>query len=102
MGPRAGLDRCGKSRPHRNSIPRTSSPQPVAILTKLSDPTKELPVTNKAVWWFTLLFCIWEVFGSTVGSQTDYFSEHLFQFASVTPRTAFIIMPTNILSLLSM
>jgi hypothetical protein len=26
VGPRAGLDRCGKSRPHRNSIPGPSSP----------------------------------------------------------------------------
>ena len=26
VGPRAGLDRCGKSRPHRDSIPRQSSP----------------------------------------------------------------------------
>jgi hypothetical protein len=26
VGPRAGLDRCGKSRPHRNSIPEPSSP----------------------------------------------------------------------------
>jgi len=25
VGPRAGLDRCGKSRPHRVSIPRKSS-----------------------------------------------------------------------------
>ena len=25
-GPRAGLDRCGKSRPHRDSIPGPSSP----------------------------------------------------------------------------
>jgi len=30
VGPRAGLDRCGKSRPHRDSIPGPSSPQPVA------------------------------------------------------------------------
>ena len=28
MGPRAGLDRCGKSRPYRDSIP--GSPSPVA------------------------------------------------------------------------
>ena len=35
MGPRAGLDRCGKSRPHRDSIPGPSSPQPVAIPTTL-------------------------------------------------------------------
>ena len=27
----AGLDRCGKSRPHRDSIPGPSSPKPVAI-----------------------------------------------------------------------
>ena len=26
MGPRAGLDRCGKSRPHQDSIPGPSSP----------------------------------------------------------------------------
>ena len=35
MGPRAGLDRCGKSRPHRDSIPRPSTPYPVAIPTEL-------------------------------------------------------------------
>ena len=38
VGPRAGLDRCGKSRLHRNSIPGQSSPQPVAIPTELLDP----------------------------------------------------------------
>jgi hypothetical protein len=26
VGPRAGLDKCGKSRPHRDSIPRPSIP----------------------------------------------------------------------------
>jgi hypothetical protein len=26
VGPRDGLDGCGKSRPHRDSIPETSSP----------------------------------------------------------------------------
>jgi len=31
LGPRADLDRRGKSRPHRDSIPGPSSPQPVAI-----------------------------------------------------------------------
>ena len=34
-GPRAGLDRCGKSRPHRDSITAPSSPQPFAIPTTL-------------------------------------------------------------------
>ena len=38
MGPRAGLDRCGKSRPQRGSIPGPSSPQPVAIPTELPGP----------------------------------------------------------------
>ena len=35
LGPRDGLDRCGKSRPHRDSIRRPSSPQRVAIPTEL-------------------------------------------------------------------
>ena len=38
VGPRAGLDKCGKSRPHRNSIPGPSSPWPVAIPTTLPGP----------------------------------------------------------------
>ena len=35
VGFRAGLDRCGKSRPHRDSIPAPSGPQTVAIPTTL-------------------------------------------------------------------
>ena len=35
VGPRAGLDRCGKSRPHRDSILGPSISQPVAIPTEL-------------------------------------------------------------------
>jgi hypothetical protein len=38
VGPRAGLDRCGESRPHRHSIPGPSSPYGVAIPTELSGP----------------------------------------------------------------
>jgi hypothetical protein len=38
VGPRANLDVCEKSRPHRDSIPGPSSPQPVAIPTELSRP----------------------------------------------------------------
>jgi len=38
VGPRASLDRCGKSHPHRDSIPGPSSQQPVGILTKLCGP----------------------------------------------------------------
>ena len=36
MGPRAGLEGRGKSRPHRDSIPGPSSPYRVAIPTTLS------------------------------------------------------------------
>jgi hypothetical protein len=39
VGTRAGLDRCGKSRPHRDSILGPSSPQPVAIPTELPGPS---------------------------------------------------------------
>jgi hypothetical protein len=38
VGPRAGLNRCGKSLPHRNSIPGPSCQQPVAIPTELPGP----------------------------------------------------------------
>jgi hypothetical protein len=38
VGPRAGLDRCGKSHPHWDSIPGSSSPYPVVIQTERSDP----------------------------------------------------------------
>jgi len=38
VGPRPGMDRCGKSRPHRDSIPGPSSPLPVAIPTELLGP----------------------------------------------------------------
>ena len=40
VGPRAGLDGGGKSRPHRDSIPGPSSPQGVAIPTELSRPLR--------------------------------------------------------------
>ena len=44
MGPRAGLDRCGKSRPHRDSIPDRPSRSSVAIPTELpgSQPVSKL------------------------------------------------------------
>jgi len=38
VGPRASLDRCGKSRSHWDSILGPSSPQPVAIPTELPGP----------------------------------------------------------------
>ena len=39
VGPRDGLDWCGKSRPHGDSVPGPSSPQVVAIPTTLPGPT---------------------------------------------------------------
>jgi len=38
VGLRADADRCGKSRPHRDSIPGPSSPKPVTIPTELPGP----------------------------------------------------------------
>jgi hypothetical protein len=42
VGPRAGLDVCEKSRPHRDSIPGLSSPYSVAIPTELSWPLRHM------------------------------------------------------------
>jgi hypothetical protein len=43
MGPRAGLDGCGKYRLQRDSIPGPSIPQRVAIPTVLFQPTPDAP-----------------------------------------------------------
>jgi hypothetical protein len=40
VGLKAGLEGCGKYCPHRYSIPGPSSPYQIAILTKLSRPTR--------------------------------------------------------------
>jgi len=45
VGLRTGLDRFGKSRPYRDSIPGPSSPYAVAIPTTLSGPSRENTVT---------------------------------------------------------
>ena len=58
VGPMAGLDRCGKTRPHRDSIPGPFSPYPVAIPTELSRPTKighDKVIIQKAVCFIS--FC---------------------------------------------
>jgi hypothetical protein len=41
VGPGAGLAECGKTRPHRDSIPGPSSPWQVAIPTELSRPSHQ-------------------------------------------------------------
>jgi hypothetical protein len=51
VGPRAGLDRCRKSRSNQDSIPGTSNPQPFAIPTELPGPllkNKRDPKVNKS------------------------------------------------------
>ena len=45
MGHRAGLDRCGKFRPHRDSIPVPTNPYLVAIPTTLPGPILHLVFT---------------------------------------------------------
>ena len=55
VGPRAGPDRCGKSRPHLDSIPGPSSPQRVTIPTELSQSTLSTIHTMK------LLYCLFKV-----------------------------------------
>ena len=52
VGPRAGLDRFGKSRRHRDSIHGPSSPQPVAIPTTLLGPKVFLVICGNflALW----------------------------------------------------
>src|SRR5215469_16749173 len=49
VGPRVGLDSCGKSRLHRNTIPGPSHPKPVAIPTELSRPVGVQNVSNESV-----------------------------------------------------
>jgi hypothetical protein len=46
VGPRAGMDRCEKPRPHRDSIPGPSSSRPVTIPTELPGP-KTLKSTRR-------------------------------------------------------
>jgi hypothetical protein len=59
VGLRTGLDRCGKSRPHRDSITGPSSPYRITILTELSRPTQherqvKLPITAHCMHSFYL------------------------------------------------
>ena len=49
MGPRAGLDGCGKSRPERDSIPGPSSPKRVDIPTELSRTNSSVKTQSKVL-----------------------------------------------------
>jgi len=54
-GSQGQSDRCGKSRPHWDSIPGPSSPQRVAIPTELSRPMKRIKYT---IYFFYLLYAL--------------------------------------------
>ena len=47
MGTRAGLDKCGKSRPHRDSIPDRPARRYVTIPTELPGPHNLKVLSNK-------------------------------------------------------
>jgi hypothetical protein len=57
VDPMVGLDGCGKSRLHRDSIPGPSNPQRVVIPTKLSGPT-----CNQLGNVIVGIFCVYAVF----------------------------------------
>jgi hypothetical protein len=62
VGPRARLDVCEKSRPHRDSIPVQSNPQSVAIPTELSGPfsstTTFVKFSNLVTTFVFFFFCL--------------------------------------------
>jgi hypothetical protein len=47
VGPRASMDKCGKSRLHRDLIPEMCSPQPVGITTTLPGPHHNVEIIVK-------------------------------------------------------
>jgi hypothetical protein len=57
VGPRAGLDKCGKSRLHRDSITGPSRPYPVAIGTTLPGPQ-----SYKIQGELKILTLVWKIF----------------------------------------
>ena len=67
MGLRAGLDWCGKSRPHRDSIPGPSSPLAVAIPTELPGPKVHF----------------YKVVNSSIKSETVLHTEEVFHDAEL-------------------
>jgi hypothetical protein len=74
VGPRAGLDRCGKSRPHRDSVTGPSSLKPVAVPTELSWPT-DLAMYTFFVWILVLAGFrkLWTVVTSDITSTDSSF-----------------------------
>ena len=57
VGPRAGLDRCGKSHPHRDSIPGRPARSSVAIPTELPGPQLHHVLQLKYNGWSTVASC---------------------------------------------
>ena len=77
VGPRVGLDRSGKSRPHRDSIPRPLSPQPVTILTELPGPLIKLRVLQNAWQAQELLISAFQKGLAVISYMYDALTAHL-------------------------
>ena len=63
MGPRAGLDRCGKSRPPPGFDPRTVQPVASRYTDYATRPTERvynvLKRATNAVWFYEFNFIVW-------------------------------------------
>jgi hypothetical protein len=62
VGLRAGLDRCEKSSPHRDSIPGTSSPYCVAIPTAVSRSTTDTKLPSHKTLFIRLAYFLHDTF----------------------------------------
>jgi len=71
---RAGLDGCGKSRLHRDSIPGPPSPYRVAIPTELSRPTSTCPIHSNLVFLMsaTMSRCLYSSPVFLISSYSPY------------------------------
>jgi len=58
LGPRAGLEGCGKSRPHRDSILGPSRPWRVALPTELSRPTHTHTHTHTHIYIYIYIYIV--------------------------------------------
>jgi hypothetical protein len=74
MGPKAGLDRCRKSRLHQDVIPGLSGPYRVAISTELSQPTYNRQSFHKDTVLFQFI-CIY--FPASLEYCTILYHSHL-------------------------
>jgi hypothetical protein len=93
VGRRTGVDVCEKSRPHRDSIPEPTNPQPVAVSSYINVPTGLRPTGHAAPYQAT---------GPTPTPPSPIKqSAHNFQPANsykctqLTPKTASVVPPED-------